>query len=470
MKTSGLYFGATLAALIALSIILAVAISKNLYNNERGDLFTKASIISGAISGMEDTNSAKDMMSKSLAGTSTRGIILDSSAKSVYDTNLSGSEDSFIFTSSIISKALSAEQDWEVYKTDDGINTLSVAVPIVADNTVTGVVFLSKDMSPTDRIISSVRLGLILFCMVILLLVTALIIRMSHVVTSPLNQFVVAAQEISKGNFDNKLAVKGTSEIDQLANAMNYMCSQLELLEAKRRKFVSDASHELKTPMATIKLICDSITASESPNMEMVQDFLSDLSDEVDRLTRIIEKLLLLTKMDSKEMQLSPELTDFGMMLQRIKNKLKPMAMSKNITLSVDAGTNLPPVMLDYDRIWEAVYNVVDNAIKYSKIGSTVKLKADADEKELTLCVLDSGKGIPDEHKDRIFERFYRLDDSRTRETGGTGLGLSIAKEALVLHGGSIRVEDNAEGGSCFVITLPVNSDPSKIQSGGSSE
>ncbi len=468
-KRIAIYFAVILAALIAMCIFLAQATENNLYNHEKADLFAKANIIAG-YGAQNDSESAQDMMSKSLAGTGARGIILDSLGQAVYDSNTFGSEDSFIFTSSLISKALSMEQEWEIYKSEAGANILSVAVPINDEGTNAGAVFLSKDMSPTDRTIGSVRLGLIVFCTAIMILMIIIIIRISHVITSPLNQFVIAAQEISKGNFDSKLAVKGTSEIDQLANAMNYMCSQLELLEAKRRKFVSDASHELKTPMATIKLICDSITSSEAPDIEMVKDFLSDLSDEVDRLTRIIEKLLLLTKMDSKQIQLSPELTDFEMMLQRIKNKLTPMASNKNITLSCDIKSTLPPVMLDYDRIWEAIYNVVDNAIKYSKIGGAVKITAQSEEDKLTVKVYDSGKGIPDEQKDRIFERFYRLDDSRTRETGGTGLGLSIAKEALVLHGGSIHAEDNPEGGSCFVMVLPISSDPAKIQSGGSGE
>lgn len=460
-KNGIVYLSLAAIVLITMCVFLSVAISQKLYNNERTNMFAKANIISGAAANPADHN-IEDFIAKSLAGTQTRGILLDSAGKALYDTNISDTADSFIFTGSVISHALAGGQESVVYKSRHGIKTLSVAVPVMNNNIVTGAVLLSRDMSSADSIIGFARLCLICFCIIIIILTVVLGIKMSRIVTSPLGEFVSAAQEISKGNFHNKLPVKGTSQIDQLANAMNYMCSELELLETKRRKFVSDASHELKTPMATIKLICDSITASENPDMAMVQDFLSDLSDEVDRLTRIIEKLLLLTKMDSKEIQFSPELSDFGMMLQRIKNKLTPMAVSKNIILSAEAQPDIPPVMMDYDRIWESVYNVVDNAIKYSKIGGTVRITAEASDNQLTVRVYDSGKGIPDEHKEHIFERFYRLDDSRARETGGTGLGLAIAKEALLLHGGSICVEDNPEGGSCFIITLPITN-----QSGG---
>lgn len=455
-------------ALTVMCIFITATASRSLYRSVESDLFSKANIISGSVAGREDDLSfADDLLSKSLWGSGVRGIITDSSGEAVCDTNNSATADGIILASPVIFTALSGSEDSVSHKNETGVKTLSVAVPIYSGETVAGAVFLSKDMSGTDRLISGVRTGLIVFSLVIIVLVVLLSLRMSHMITSPLNDFINAVQEISKGNFNKKIPVRGNSEMDQLANAINYMSTELELLESKRRKFVSDASHELKTPMATIKLICDSITASENPDMAMVQEFLADLSDEVDRLTRIIEKLLLLTKLDSKETDLSPELVDVGMMIQRIKSNLTPIAAGKNITVTADIPADMPPVTLDHDRIWESMYNIVENAIKYSKIGSVVKITAEIKDRTLTVKFLDSGKGIPDEFKERIFERFYRLDDSRTRETGGTGLGLAIAKEAVLLHGGTIYVEDNPEGGSCFVMTLPAGNEAPAPQNGG---
>ncbi len=470
-KSVVVYYAAMLAALVVMCIFVTSAVSKNLYNNEEADLLSKANIISGALEGREyDEVYTQELISRSLAGTKTRGILLDGTGKAVFDTNTSAETDGIIFTSSIITKALSGGQESKTDVSTGGIKTLSVAVPVYRDNNITGAVLLSKDMGATDRVVGSVEAGIIIFSLCILVLMILLSLKMQHMITSPVNDFVVAAQEISKGNFESKIPVRGNSEMDQLANAMNYMCSELELLETKRRKFVSDASHELKTPMATIKLICDSITATENPDIEMVREFLSDLSDEVDRLTRIIEKLLLLTKLDSKETQLTMELVDFGMMLERIKNKLTPIAASKNIIITTDIQADMLPVTMDHDRIWESIYNITDNAIKYSKIGSAVKIVASSDDKNLTVKIIDSGKGIPDEFKERIFERFYRLDDSRARDTGGTGLGLAIAREAVLLHKGELYVEDNAESGSCFVMVLPLKSDLQSTQNGGDTE
>lgn len=411
-----------------------------------------------------------DFLTNSLMGTGARGIIVNEVGKTVADTNQTARTDGLIFIGSVVSEALGGNNAYDKTVTDNGEEGICVAAPIIEGDSVTGAVYLVKNMSDAKALVNQVTAGLIAFSVLIILIVLALSMRMSKIITSPLNEFVAAAQEISKGNFDNKLAVRGNSDMDQLANALNYMCSELEHLEAKRRKFVSDASHELKTPMATIKLVCDSITASDSPDINMVQEFLSDLSDEVDRLTRIIERLLLLTKLDSKETTISPELVDFGMMIQRIKNKLTPMAMGKNITIVSDIPSDMPPILMDYDQIWESVYNIVDNAIKYSKINTSVKITAELENKEFILKVYDSGKGIPDEFKERVFERFFRLDDSRARETGGTGLGLAIAREAVTLQQGKLYIEDNPEGGSCFVMILPQTQETPKKQSGGEEE
>jgi len=466
-KAGGMYLvSISLLLVLMCSVIIAIT-SRNLYESETTDMFAKANIISRIVSDSEEDYT---IITNSLAGTEIRGLLLDGAGTVVFDTNHSDGIVGTVFTNNLLSGAFSGNQEYEIISQKKGARVLSVAVPVSEDGSINGVLFLEKELSNTARLISSIKWGMISFCLVIIIVIAVLSMCMGGMVTSPINEFVAVADEISKGNFNKRISAQKSTEMNRLADAMNYMTAELEHLEAKRRKFVSDASHELKTPMATIKLICDSITATDTPDMGMTMEFLSDLSDEVDRLTRIIENLLLLTKLDSEEMQISPELVDFGMMLQRIKNKLAPIALSKNITLSLDVMEDMPPVMLDYDRIWESVYNIVDNAVKYSKIGSVVRIQAQTDDENLSIRVTDSGKGIPDEFKDKIFDRFYRLDDSRARETGGTGLGLSIAKEAVLLHNGEIFVEDNPDGGSVFVIKIPSGSEQTKKQGGAAHE
>ena len=259
-------------------------------------------------------------------------------------------------------------------------------------------------------------------------------------------------------NDSKKLSEKGYIEFSQLAETINSMGAELENIESNRRKFVSDASHELKTPLATIKLICDSLVSTDNPDPEMTKEFLNDLSDEVDRLSRIVERLLTLTKLDSGKNEPKFAPVDFIVMLNAIIKKLTPTANSKNIVLYSNFESASPePINLDYDKMWEAIYNIVDNAIKYSPVGGFVKISLENTAKDVTVKIEDNGPGIPDSEKEKIFDRFYRLDDSRARDTGGTGLGLAIAKESVLLHNGEIYVESTEGIGSTFVVVLPYN-------------
>ena len=297
---------------------------------------------------------------------------------------------------------------------------------------------------------------LIFFCCIILIIICMLSVGLSIAITAPLEEFKQTASEISKGNFKKRITSKGLSEFVQVGNSMNYMCDELSLIEERRRKFVSDVSHELKTPMASIKLVCDCITQSDY-NPDMVKEFLGDMSEEVDRLTRIVERLLELTKLDGKVSELNLQECDIKVLLNQIVRKLSEIAKESDITIYRDFVDNeYSKLLIDEDKIYEALYNVVDNAIKYSHSGGYVKIDAKENENFVVISIEDTGDGIPDSEKEHIFDRFYRLDNSRSRETGGTGLGLSIAKEAINMHGGSIEILDGKDRGSIFKIFLPL--------------
>ena len=191
-----------------------------------------------------------------------------------------------------------------------------------------------------------------------------------------------------------------------------------------------------------------------------------DMSDEVDRLTRIVERLLVLTKLDAGGNSLKLEEVDIKMLISQVVKKLTPIANAKDIVIYVDNHqTEFSPILLDYDKMYEAIYNIADNAIKYSPEGGFVHIDLTADNDYLTIKIEDNGPGIPEDERDRIFERFYRLDDSRARDTGGTGLGLAITKEAVLMHNGTIDVANVSDIGSVFTIRLPY-----KITIGGQNE
>lgn len=452
------YVAVILFAMTLLIIYLMGMFSQHLYDVERVDLFTKANIVSDTvISAGDDAQLLKDSINQVLTGSNMRSIVVKNDCRVTFDSN----EDSDLVGKIIIREAINkcmsgSEQAYAITEGTGETNMMTVAVPLKRGERTLGAVYLVESMEKVDATIDTIRRNTIMFAVIICLLVALLTLWLSHMTTAPLESFTKIAKEISKGNFSIKAKEKGGRELVEMARAMNYMSSELNDNEENRKKFVSDVSHELKTPLATIKLICDSIVSTHNPDPEMIQEFLGDLAGEVDRLTRIVERLLTLTKMDSSQNNAKPEPVDFSVMLNAIVRKLIPNAQVKDIVLYTELTQEpLSPMMLDYDKIWEAVYNIVDNAIKYTPSGGFVRVCLEKNPASVQVAIQDNGPGIPDSEKDKIFDRFYRLDDSRTRDTGGTGLGLAIAKEAVLLHGGTITVENADQGGCVFIITLP---------------
>lgn len=453
------YFAVIMITLILMSIYILGVLSESLYESEQVKLFAKANIISETLPSYMDVGKMGEVegtVAQTLAGTGIRGVVINTAYTVLFDTNKEADLLGKVFMRDIIQTALEGAQAHSLSKPEDEEHLMSVAVPVKNGDQVAGAVYLIESVADIDRTVGHIKINLYLFSALISVLVGILSLGMSFVVTSPVDEVIAVAKEISKGNFEKRIPVKGHNELAQMAQTLNFMCSELESLEENRKKFVSDVSHELKTPLATIKLISDSIVSTPDPDPAMIQEFLGDLSEEVDRLTRIVERLLTLTKLDAKKEE--PVLTpvDFVVMLNAISRKLTPNAEARGIVLYTDfsVGT-LEPIMLDYDKIWEAVYNITDNAIKYSPEGGFVKMSLEKGDGEVIVRVEDNGPGIPEAEKEHIFERFYRLDDSRARDTGGTGLGLAIAKEAVTMHGGKIEVSSEGEVGSIFSIHLP---------------
>lgn len=453
------YMVVIMTTLILMSIYIISVLGENLYKNEQIKLYEKANIISDSIASYlieENMSTVDNYMSQQLTGTGIRGIVVNPSFNVLVDSNreLNGT----VLMRDVIKTASEGTQAHTLLKDNSDMNMMTVAVPVTQKESeaIIGVVYLVESVAQIDKTIGFVRLNLYLFSALICILVGLLSFGMSYIVTSPVDDFTKIANEISKGNFEKRVAVKGKNEFSKLAMAINFMCSELSNLEDNRKKFISDASHELKTPLATIKLICDSIVSTPNPDPEMIQEFLRDLSDEVDRLTRIVERLLKLTKLDSGKSAPNPVPTDVTAMLNSVLKKLTPTANAKDIVLYSDYKiSECPPLMLDFDKMWEAVYNITDNAIKYTDEGGFVKLGLNKEGKEIIIQIEDNGHGIPFEEQEHIFDRFYRLDDSRARDTGGTGLGLAIAKEAVILHGGRIEVSSEQGMGSTFSIYIP---------------
>lgn len=353
--------------------------------------------------------------------------------------------------------AIGGKNGYDQYYNDDRIMTLDAAAPIITGGIVSGVVnviYVTDDISAfrnaTEKdiwvitILVSIFVGLIIFLVVNL--ITKRIVDFTNHITSMSRD----------GILDEKLDIRGNDEISKLAVAFNNMSEKVLNLEHKRVEFVSNASHELKTPLSSIKLMADSIIQTHDIDMDYVREFLLDMNNEVDRLNRIVNKLLYITKIDtdSEKLEAGMDITSVSEILNGIEKNLMPIANRDEITLEVVCPDDLY-VMANKDMLWQGIYNVVDNAIKYTGEFGKVEVNVMRKGSDAVISVKDNGVGISEEDKEKIFERFYRVDKARSRETGGTGLGLSIALAAVEFHGGAITVDSEPDVGSVFTITIP---------------
>jgi heavy metal sensor kinase len=242
-------------------------------------------------------------------------------------------------------------------------------------------------------------------------------------------------------------------EIGRLAAVVNDTLARLELSFEQLRRFTADASHELRTPLSVIRGIGE-MNLRETRTAAEYKDAMGSMLEEVDRLTRLVDSLLQLSRGDAGTMRVSREAVDLGQLAREVVASLGILAEERQQRLTVDADDDVD-VLADRLVLRDALTNVVDNAIKYSPNGSTIDVRVRRDGDRGTVSVTDEGPGIPAEHRERIFDRFYRIDEGRSRELGGTGLGLAIARWAVETNGGHISV-DSTDRGSVFRVVVPL--------------
>ena len=314
-------------------------------------------------------------------------------------------------------------------------------------------VYVSRIQGMMDSL-NAVRRQLYTVFAVTALAALTLALLLSRVLTTPIVNLSKSMRRMAKGDLSVRVPETGSGELRQLAETYNTMAAQLENLDQTRNQFVSNASHELKTPLATMKIMLETMIYQPDMPGEVRQEFMQDMNHEIDRLTGIITDLLTLTRMDNRNDTLHPEELDLSQLTEETVHLLIPAAEKRGQSLKrrVTPGLRLTG---DRTKLNQVLYNLIDNAMKYTQDGGTVQVSLDQEGEELVWRVRDNGVGIPREDQEHIFERFYRVDKARSRETGGTGLGLSIVRQLVAMHGGQISVESEPGQGSCFTVRLP---------------
>ena len=310
----------------------------------------------------------------------------------------------------------------------------------------------TSEYNRKNRYIEVVALATILVIMMIAVLAGIAMLK-------PFRRITESISAVTEGYDDNYLHENTYTETIELSEAFNKMSGRMKTLDDSKNEFVSNVSHELKTPLTSMKVLADSLLLQEDAPVELYKEFMGDMSEEIERENKIINDLLSLVKMDktannANTMNIKSE--NMNELVEKILKRLRPIAATRNIELVYES---IRPVTAEVDemKISLAISNLVENAIKYNKDNGWVHVTLNADHKNCYIEVADSGIGIPAEAQEHIFERFYRVDKSHSREIGGTGLGLAIARSAVVMHRGAIKVFSQPSEGTTFTVRIPLN-------------
>ncbi len=288
-----------------------------------------------------------------------------------------------------------------------------------------------------------------------LIFIIAIAFVLSSLLTAPFERVTQAINAVKAGFTDEQISVNDYVETEHIVDAFNQLLGRMKTLDDSRQEFVSNVSHELKTPLTSMKVLADSLMMQEEVPVELYKEFMTDIANEIERENKIINDLLSLVKMDKKAADLNIDLIDINDLVELILKRLRPIARKQGIEIIYES---IRPVTAEVDevKLTQALSNLVENAVKYNKPQGWVRVTLDADHQFFSVEVSDSGIGIPAEALEHIYERFYRVDKSHSREIGGTGLGLAITRSAVLMHRGSIKVSSEEEKGTTFTVKIPL--------------
>ena len=370
-------------------------------------------------------------------------VLMDSSGKN---------ENSYLINENLMD-LMKGNTDEVRYDTSD---SLVIMTPVVSNDMVVGaVIYKASTVEAKDNIKSQVTLSLIVFA--IILVVDIIAIRfISHRAVKDINDVNEKIMHTALGNLQDRLPEdEGFIEVQVLAENYNDVLERLATIDQTRSEFVSNVSHELKTPITSMKVLAESVTQNEAATVDDYKEFMVDIVDEIDRETKIINDLLTLVRTDSKQDEMNFDEADINEMIETIVKTVKPLANQRAIKLSYDSFREVK-ARVDAVKLSLAISNLIEKAVKYNVYNGWISVSLNADKEYFYIKVADSGVGIPEDAKDRVFDRFYRVDKARSRDTGGTGLGLSITRSIVNAHKGTIKLYSESGKGTTFTVKIPL--------------
>ena len=447
-----MYVVLSLVLLLFLNIYASTATRQLLYRSKESSVQDKTQMIAASFAGSANLSSdVADQVVQALGDLKVNRILItDGEGRILLDSlEKINSVGMYAMVPEIV-QALNGK-DIIYCEYESGVLVSHAAVPVMYRSDSIGCVYISELDEEQGAIIRSLEANLSRITFAVEAVIIVFSILFAIISSRKMRMITLSMRKAREGDYDHKIAVKGWDEYSSLANDFNSLTDRLQESAAAQRQFVSDASHELKTPLASIKLLTDSILQNDM-DAETTREFVSDIGDEADRLTRMAHKLLDLGKAENYNQE--HELVNLSETVGRVYKMLVPLAADRRIRLTCTTEPSCT-VLTVGDDMYQIFFNLVENAIKYNTENGQVHVALRKEEDDIVVTVEDTGIGIPEEAKPHVFDRFYRVDKARSRQAGGSGIGLSIVNDLVKRNLGEVSISDREEGGTCFTVRFP---------------
>ena len=453
LKYAAAYVLITSVILIFLNLYASSTMQSIIFQSKKAYLEDKVQMVSSAMSEMDSlgTESVRQVLGQMERLNATRILVTNEFGVVIYDT-LDGN--SAQGQCALLPEIISALEGNDVICSDyvGGVLESRAASPILQAEGLVGCVYLMEYDTSQGGLISALQNNILGISLMLEVAVVLFSLVFSEVFSRKMRKIFASVRIIREGDYTHKMKARGRDELAVLSSEFNELTDRLKESEERRRQFVSDASHELKTPLTSIKLLSDSILQNDM-DPETIREFVGDIGNEADRLTRMSQKLLSLTRMAEKTEE-EREISDIHETAQKVLRMLAPVAQLQGITLRNETTQGATVLMIE-DDLYQILFNLAENGIKYNRPGGELTIGLIRREDDWVLTVEDTGVGIPEEAMAHIFDRFYRVDKARSRQAGGSGLGLSIVHDMVLRNLGTVAVSQRPEGGSCFTVVFP---------------
>ncbi|MBQ3214665.1 MAG: HAMP domain-containing protein [Oscillospiraceae bacterium] len=443
----------TFVVLVFLNLYCSATSQRLFYQNKQTAMLEKALLASEEVGKLQstDTELLHGVLDHIPSLKVTQLVVTDQNGTTVYDS----ANERNVGSPAAATQVHQAMEGYDLFNWNykNGVMRSEAAAPVYTNDVLVGSVYLLEEDPEQGALLRNLQRTILTITFFLEVIVILFSLSFAQAFSSRLRRIMVSMRILREGNFSHRVKLTGHDELTVLAEEFNTLTDRLQTSESKRRQFVSDASHELKTPLASIKLLADSILQNDM-DIDTIREFVSDIGNEAERLNRMSEKLLSLTKGEGESVDADREIVYMAPTVERVAKMLSALAQAGNVEIITELDGDVP-ILIREDDLYQITFNLAENGIKYNHPGGKLTIRLSHNDECGILTVADTGTGIPEDSLGHIFERFYRVDKARSRASGGSGLGLAIVRNMVQRNQGEIRVESVFGSGTTFTVEFP---------------